>query len=163
MEPATSAKADQRRSPEKGRVMMGSKGIGRFAAAKLGRKMGLMSVSGPTDGRHEVLISEIDWSIFSGDTYLSDISIDYLSQPTAEPTGTEIEVRELAETWSEAKLRKLHLELRRLISPLDKGGDESRFRIFLNLGDCTVETCGFDGRALIGESEPEGSDDDYDA
>ncbi|PNB53042.1 hypothetical protein C1X77_26755, partial [Pseudomonas sp. GW531-E2] len=35
MEPATSSKLTTRRSPELKRVMMGSKGIGRFAAAKL--------------------------------------------------------------------------------------------------------------------------------
>ena len=35
MEPATASKVKDRRSPSKTRKMMGSKGIGRFAAAKL--------------------------------------------------------------------------------------------------------------------------------
>src|SRR4051794_28213759 len=41
MEPATSSKVETRLSPLRKRPMMGSKGIGRFAAAKLGSKMAL--------------------------------------------------------------------------------------------------------------------------
>ena len=90
MEPATSSKSGQRFSRNLRRPLMGSKGIGRFAAAKLGRKMGLNSVSGAEGARQEVLIPEIDWSIFDGDAYLADIAIDYLAQATPGPTGTEI-------------------------------------------------------------------------
>jgi hypothetical protein len=45
MEPATTSKVGSRRSPGKGRVMMGYKGIGRFAAAKLGGRMALNSTT----------------------------------------------------------------------------------------------------------------------
>ena len=41
MEPATTSKVGTRRSPSLHRVMMGYKGIGRFAAAKLGGRMAL--------------------------------------------------------------------------------------------------------------------------
>jgi signal transduction histidine kinase len=148
MVPATSSKTGQRLSPRLRRPLMGSKGIGRFAAAKLGRKMGLTSTSIVGEVTEEVLIPEIDWSIFEGDAYLSDIAIDYLLQPATEPTGTEIEVRELNEAWTEAKLSRLHIELRRLISPLDQTDDERAFKIYLDLSACTHETAGFDGRQL---------------
>jgi signal transduction histidine kinase len=129
---------------------MGSKGIGRFAAAKLGQKMGLNSISGTEPPLEEVLIPEIDWSIFEGDAYLADIAIDYLTQTTPAPTGTEIEVRDLNEGWSEAKLSRLHLELRRLISPLEQSDPERAFKIYLDLSACTEESAGFDGATLIG-------------
>ncbi|HLZ77145.1 sensor histidine kinase [Phenylobacterium sp.] len=150
MEPATAAKVVGRRSPKKDRVMMGSKGIGRFAAAKLGGKMGLSSVSGDVAPRDEVLIPEIDWSIFSSEAYLDKVAIDFFKQKTEVASGTEIEVRELNEPWPEAKLRKLHVELRRLIPPLKSGDEDSGFRIYLDLSELTRETAGFDG-ATIGQ------------
>lgn len=151
MEPATASKTGLRLSRLKQRPLMGSKGIGRFAAAKLGKKFGLNSVSDTDRGvREEVLIPEIDWSLFSGDAYLSDITIDYLLSPSSASTGTEIEIRQLNEAWSEAKLLRLNLELRRLVSPLGRRTTEDPFRIFLDLSECTVVTAGFDGAALLG-------------
>ena len=152
MEPAYSAKSEQRASPSRHRVMMGSKGIGRFAAAKLGRKMALTSISDEDGLRKAVLIPEIDWSVFDGDRYLADIELDYLTQDSDEPFGTEIEIRELIEVWSEAKLKKLHTELRRLISPLNNLRERDPFKIYLDLSLCSVETCGFSGHALVNSS-----------
>jgi signal transduction histidine kinase len=149
MEPAFSAKSGRRASPLKRRAMMGSKGIGRFAAAKLGRKMALTSISDGDGERRAVLIPEIDWSIFDGDSYLEDIKLEYISHLSDDSVGTEIEVRELNETWSLLKLNKLHLELRRLISPLDRDSGEDEFKIYLDLSLCNPETCGFDGDSLV--------------
>ena len=154
MEPATSSKVTTRRSPGKRRLMMGSKGIGRFAAAKLGRKMGLNSVSEREGERREVLIPELDWSIFADDRYLSEISIDYLSQPSALPTGTIIEIVGLNEGWTATKISRLHLELRRLISPLQFADGDIDFRVYLDLSACTQESCGFDGAALLNAEAP---------
>lgn len=150
MEPATTSKVGTRRSPAKDRVMMGYKGIGRFAAAKLGGRMALNSISEREGERIEVLIPELDWSIFDGDTYLSDIAIDYYVEPATGPTGTILEILDLSEAWTEAKMNRLLLELRRLISPLQQQGRTDRFNISLDLSECTVETAGFDGRELLG-------------
>jgi len=153
MEPATSSKTVNRRSLQKNRVMLGSKGIGRFAAAKLGRIMELTTISDRAGKRIEVLIPRIDWSVFNGETYLSDIRIDYLSQPTGEATGTTIEVVGLNEAWSAAKISRLLLELRKLISPIHTNGDDETFKIYLDLSECTNTTCGFDGQSLMGARE----------
>lgn len=151
MEPATSSKTKNRLSKMKNRRMMGSKGIGRFAAAKLGGTMSLMSTVDADDGLESVLIPELDWSIFSDDHYLSDIAIDYLLQPGIGSTGTTIEIRDLSETWTQERLRRLHVELRRLLSPLDPDqGDD--FAIYLDLSGCTVDNSGFDGAALFEEA-----------
>ncbi|MBY5894896.1 sensor histidine kinase [Rhizobium leguminosarum] len=151
MEPATSSKTKIRLSRTKARKMMGSKGIGRFAAAKLGGTMSLMSTVETEGGLQSVLIPELDWSIFSEDRYLSEIAIDYLLQPGIGSTGTTIEILNLTENWSPDRLRRLHLELRRLLSPLDddQGAD---FAIYLDLSHVTVETAGFDGEALFEEA-----------
>ncbi|MET4789566.1 signal transduction histidine kinase [Bradyrhizobium japonicum] len=149
MEPATTSKLVLRRSPLRDRQMMGSKGIGRFAAAKLGSKMALNSISNRDGHWTEVLIPELDWNLFNGDTYLADISIDYLLQETEGPSGTTIEISNLNETWTSEKLLRLHRELRRLVSPLDKD-DADRFGIYLDLSDCTNQSAGFDGPDLLG-------------
>lgn len=147
MEPATSSKLSIRRSPGRGRMMMGSKGIGRFAAAKLGERLVVRSVSNRAGERREIIVGEIDWAVFSGETYLEDVSIGLLTQLSKEATGTEIEILGLTEAWSREKLERLLLELRRLISPL--GGREDEFRIILDLSACSEGTVGFDGTALV--------------
>lgn len=150
MEPATSSKIGMRRSRSKNRAVMGSKGIGRFAAAKLGHRMMLRSISDDHDGRYEILVGEVDWSAFSGDRYLSDVEIDFSSQTTDSPPGTEIEISGLAEGWSKEKLSRLVLELRRLVSPISGANQETYpFRIYLDLTGLTQETAGFDGAALV--------------
>lgn len=161
MEPATSSKAVERRSPGRQRLMMGSKGIGRFAAAKLGGKLLLRSVSDRTGDRLAIIVGEIDWSVFDGDTYLADVAIDFATEATDDPTGTELEIRELGELWSRDKLERLLLELRRLISPIDAAIADDEFRIFLDLSAFTPETSGFNGVTLVegtgGQDEPDGS------
>lgn len=148
MEPATSSKVGNRKSRLKGRAMMGSKGIGRFAAAKLGGRMLLRSISDGPQGRQEILVGEIAWSDFSGDKYLSEIVIPFSAQSTAAETGSEIQINDLAEAWSEERFEKLVAELRRLISPLVTE-DASPFQIFLDLSALTKKTAGFDGDALV--------------
>jgi signal transduction histidine kinase len=153
MEPATTSKMAGRVSPLHRRKMMGSKGIGRFAAAKLGTHMALNSVSIRDGARTEVLIPELDWSIFGGDAYLSDISVDFLIQNTDLPSGTTIEISRLNEKWTEERIQRLYHELRRLLSPLETE-QQDKFGVYLDLSDCIEGNCGFDGPALLGFKRP---------
>ncbi|WP_170381965.1 sensor histidine kinase [Ruegeria atlantica] len=155
MEPATSSKLKSRHSPKKKRIMMGSKGIGRFAAAKLGQTMSLVSTTSLNDQGVSILIPELDWNIFNDDVYLSDIEIDYLEQSTDGPTGTTIEINRLHEDWTKERLAKLHQELRRLLSPfLVRSEDQEDFKVYMDLSECTPKTCGFDGNEILGDAEP---------
>ncbi len=151
MEPATASKTKTRKSP-KGRILLGSKGIGRFAAAKLGEFMALNSNVQIGSSGKEVIIPEIDWSIFNEDTYLSDITIEYLEEDTESPSSTEIEISGLNETWAEDKIHRLHLELKRLISPMDVSKEDT-FSIYLDLSECTIKTAGFDGYNLFSAAD----------
>ena len=149
MEPATSSKSKDRKSRIRKRSMMGSKGIGRFASAKLGANMSLLSTATIDGERKSILIPEIRWAIFSEDRYLSDIEIAYEEQSTDSTNGTIIEIRNLNETWNQERISKLHKELRRLISPLAANNSERDFDIFLDLSECTKKNCGFDGAEII--------------
>ena len=154
MEPATASKVKDRRSPSKARKLMGSKGIGRFAAAKLGAKMALTSTVETKEGRTAVLIPELDWSIFSDDVYLSDIAIDYLVQTVEEPTGTTVEVFELNENWTKVRLLKLYSELRRWLSPFSVSHEKKDdFCVYLDLSDCNDNTVGFDPTDIFQDAD----------
>jgi len=162
MEPATASKVKDRRSPSKTRRMMGSKGIGRFAAAKLGAKMALTSTVSAEEGSVAVLIPELDWSIFSDDVYLSDIAIDYLVQNVEGPTGTTIEVIELQESWTKDRLSKLYNELRRLLSPFAASHEKADdFSVFLDLSDCDEDSAGFDPADIFEDSGDQRNDCGY--
>lgn len=162
MEPATTSKVKDRLSPSNTRKMMGSKGIGRFAAAKLGAKMALTSTVLAEEGNVAVLIPVLDWSFFSDDVYLSDIAIDYLVQNVEGPTGTTIEVIELHQSWTKDRLSKLYSELRRLLSPFAASHENSDdFSVFLDLSDCDEDSVGFDPSDIFEESEDEGDGSRY--
>jgi len=150
MEPATTSKAKLRKSPM-GRTLLGSKGIGRFAASKLGRFMALNSTTLVGDSIKEVIIPGIDWSIFNEDTYLSDISIEYIEEDADSPSGTIIEISCLNETWTADKIHRLHVELKRLISPISAEADKP-CSIFLDLSEFTEDLAGFDGYRLFSDA-----------
>jgi signal transduction histidine kinase len=159
MEPATGDKRDRRFSPG-GRRLLGSKGIGRFAASRLGRYLQLRSTAprasslgndgDPSDADRftTTKIEEIDWDLFERTDYLDQIRFPATSILSNGPSGTVLRISVLRDEWTEKALRDLHGELRRVVSPVSS--DESqKFRIFLDLSQCTADSCGFDGGAVV--------------
>ena len=149
-EPATDEKKLRGTSP-KGRPMLGAKGIGRFAASRLGRTTTLVSVhEGPHAQKTETRVS-IDWDAFSAHQYLDDIDIPIVSKILSdEPTkicGVELIIRDLRDTWTRKRIETLVRELRRLASPEDTR--ESEFRIMLDVSAFTRDEHGFDGQPLL--------------
>lgn len=163
MEPATTDKRDRKHSPN-GRRLLGSKGIGRFATARLGRYLEMESTAPlPNSGslRFETTrLSEIDWNAFEQNEYLEEVKFNVESLPARMSTGTKLTVSHLRDEWTEAHLKRLHEELRRLISPIAEPTGEQEFHIFLDLSQCTQANCGFDGSEIVNSSsvrEPESS------
>ncbi|WP_122418506.1 sensor histidine kinase [Pseudomonas viridiflava] len=152
MEPATSDKKLRKESP-RGRNLLGSKGIGRFAAARLGRRLQLTSVAKLNSfSEHDVfektIIPSLDWDVFEQTRYLDDVSFAVETSVTTGPSGTQLLISSLRDTWAEASVIRLYHELRRLVSPVDSGAEKT-FRIFLDVSNCTIAECGFDGAALF--------------
>ena len=159
MEPATSDKRERKFSPN-GRRLLGSKGIGRFAASRLGRYLELVTsaplkskeMKGVEAGAIPIMqttrIPRLDWDAFEDAKYLEEIHFPVESLAPAPRSGTLLKVSALRDDWSEQRLQKLHEELRRLISPIQRP-DMAPFKIFLDLSHCNVETCGFDGSAIL--------------
>lgn len=121
MEPGTDYKKKQfgnkKRSPKYKRLPLGEKGIGRFGAHKLGKKIKLFTKA---KGSKEVQI-EIDWRVFEQDKYLSDIKVDVTEVSSgyfgSGRTGTRIEVSDLNADWNRGMVRELYRSINSICSP----------------------------------------------
>lgn len=154
MEPATSDKRTRSTSPG-GRKLLGSKGIGRFAAARLGSHLRLISTASisrdaATTLLERTTIDDLDWEQFEEARYLDTVSFAYRTELTDESPGTQLHITHLRDDWTEASINRLHDELRRLVSPINS--EEGGFDIHLDLSNCTIENSGFDGFAMLGVS-----------
>lgn len=151
MEPATEHKV-KRIFSERGRRLLGSKGIGRFAASRLGDRMTLTtSALNVETNQVELTTVRVDWNLFNGESYLDQIPIQIRRsvQKPDYPTGTKIRIRDLRDPWVSNEIMELYRELRRLISPIeskDKSDSAERkkrelpFSIFLDLSDLSEKS-----------------------
>jgi signal transduction histidine kinase len=127
LEPGTDHRLEQRervvRTPKYHRLPLGEKGVGRFAAHKLGDHVLLITRS---KGQPEVLV-EIKWKEFCEHRYLSDAKVAVKEREpevfTGKKTGTRIEVRQLRDSWSRDEVRRLHRAVMSICSPFEQPSD----------------------------------------
>ncbi len=145
LEPATSFRT-RSQTTTGGRRVLGEKGVGRFATAKLGDRLELISKA---DGTGEVQL-DIDWSAFDDDNmYLEDVEVsldvvehgnfgpdgfvssiwrdvvpylEAVDKPTADH-GTLLTISGLRSSWTSELVEDLRRSLSRLITPFQ---DERR-------------------------------------
>ncbi|MFT3734807.1 MAG: sensor histidine kinase [Rhodocyclaceae bacterium] len=147
-EPATSDKIERRESPNK-RIMLGAKGVGRFATARLGKLLHLRTARKITGRRLEVSEINVDWKIFEQTQYLDQIDIPVSTRfgERGESPGVVLTIEGLRDQWTHEQLRLLVRELRRMVSPISARDGE--FRIFLDLSGFQEQIHGFDGQPLV--------------
>lgn len=118
MEPAGSTKADAGgQVTRRGRRVLGEKGVGRFAADKLGRTLELISLRAGTNGEVRAVF---DWDRFDTDgEMLSDIKNRWEIRPACEVKGqgTILRIKGLRQAWNERMFRRLSTRLSRLRPP----------------------------------------------
>ena len=165
LEPATGFRRKHQTTPD-GRRVLGEKGVGRFAAAKVGDRLDLTSKA---DGADEVHLA-VDWSAFEDDArYLDEIELHFAvrqegmfgrgssisttwetattvhldrTRPPTGERGTLLSMGALRSTWTLGLVRKLELSLQRLISPFDEEREiADEFRVVL----AVPESLGFEG------------------
>ena len=162
LEPATGFRRKYLTTPD-GRRVLGEKGVGRFAAAKVGDQLDLMSKA---DGVEEVHLA-VDWSAFEDDAkYLDEVELRFdvrqkgifgrggaiseiwgvvaaahlgRDRPPTGERGTLLSIDALRSAWTPGLVRKLELSLQRLVSPFDEAEEVAdEFQIVLavpeNLG-----------------------------
>jgi signal transduction histidine kinase len=128
-EPGTVTKKHKERSPM-GRLYQGAKGVGRFAAARLGTELILETKSVKSKQSVTVLL---EWGKFDDDSYLDEVEITYEKEDIKPKTsGTRLTIEGLQErkTWVEDDYKSLHYRLSRLISPFNEISD---FQIHLEV------------------------------
>lgn len=118
MEPAASTKVGKgRQVTRRGRRVLGEKGVGRFAADKLARRLQLVSRCG---GQPSEIVADIDWDRYDdGDRMLSEIENRWEVRPAQEirQQGTLLRMSGLRTPWTERMFRRLCIRLSRLLSP----------------------------------------------
>lgn len=145
--PSTQDKRNRYKSPA-GRILQGSKGVGRYAASVLGTDLLLETVT----HRGEKTTVCLEWRDFESAEYLDDVEILVETEKVSEPSGTLLTINgddKLLTEWNKEKFNKLRFELKKLTSPMTtairngRGGDE--FRINLTVS-------GFPGMNVIKET-----------
>lgn len=148
-EPATSDKVSRRQSPTKKRTMLGAKGVGRFATARLGSKLHLKTISVIKGSALEVSEIVVDWEMFEQTLYLDQVDIEILTRlgKKTEQPGVTLNIHGLRDQWTKKQLELLVRELRRLASPVEAREDD--FKIYLNISGFKKDIHGFDGQSIV--------------
>ena len=128
-EPGTIMKKKEARSPKKHRLYQGAKGVGRFAAARLGNTLYLET---KRIDEAEGTVVLLEWGAFDDDSYLDEVEITYETSMLGFEHGSTLTIEGLDQkkTWGEEDFRNLHYRLSRLISPFEEIED---FKIALEI------------------------------
>lgn len=119
------------RTARHGRLPLGEKGVGRFAAHKLGDRITLVTRTQESD---ECVVN-IDWNELTNKPYLDEAPITIqVRRPeifTGNKTGTQITIRELRTAeWSRGEIRRLHNQIISICSPFE---EPNGFRVVLEV------------------------------
>lgn len=96
------------------RTKAGKKGIGRFAAQRLGER--LIIVTQTKESANAIRI-EIDWNEYSVDKDLTSITFPVETIQKERVEGTIIEIRGLREKWTEAAIKRIYRYVLDLFQP----------------------------------------------
>lgn len=110
---------------QSGRLPLGEKGVGRFAAHKLGDRIEVVTKA---TGRPECLVS-VDWSALIRQRDLSDAMVEvYEREPEVfgnDRTGTRITITALREPrWTRGEVRRLQRQITSITSPFAERSDK---------------------------------------
>ncbi len=133
--PSTEDKRKRDKSPS-GRILQGSKGVGRYAATILGNNLLLETVT--TKGEKTTVYTE--WDMFEKAQYLDDVDILIDTVEVSEPSGTVLTINghdDFLKKWDKERFEKLHFELKKLTSPMssifNNEDSDDNFRINLKV------------------------------
>jgi len=117
---ATTTKRDSPISRIYRRPLTGAKGIGRFAARRLGNKLTVQSIAERIDEPKEGVIAEFDWKKdFKPGNDLVEISVTYTRKQVnpGTQTGVTLFIEDVRDAWTEDDLAELRRDLLTIQSP----------------------------------------------
>ncbi len=139
--PATPSKKRRTRTP-RGRRVLGEKGVGRFAAARLGSKLEMVTRAAES---HEEIVVRVDWDAFANDeAFLDEIPIEleerdpqvFVGGGNSPCHGTLVRISDLAFKWDKDFEASIVGSLERLVSPFT---DLADFTIVLDQDGAVTE------------------------
>lgn len=111
---STQSKVAEPSSTIYGRQRAGRKGIGRFAAQRLGRRV---TIQTQLNGLDESLKLEINWERFSSGADIFMIANKVNAAPKMASPGTTIRIEGLRDAWSNAQIRRAYRYISDLLQP----------------------------------------------
>jgi len=102
------------RSPRYDRKRAGKKGIGRFSAQRLGKKLTIIT---QTLESEEALKIVIYWDDFMGDKELSFITNEIECIDKIKEEGTTLYIEQLRDSWTEAQIKRVYRYASETIQP----------------------------------------------
>ncbi|MXZ55931.1 MAG: ATP-binding protein [Gammaproteobacteria bacterium] len=109
---------------EKKRLPLGEKGLGRFAAHKLGDEISLVTKA---SNSLECFLS-IDWAHVVRQGALSDVTVNVRERKPqvfkGSSTGTILTISKLRQKWTRGDIRRLHRQITSISSPFSRRADE---------------------------------------
>ena len=131
--PGHDHRARQRRAAKRtklNRLPLGEKGVGRFAAHKLGNRIQLVTRA---TGQPECVVS-IDWAELIRQPSLTDAVVQVITRDpavfTGPATGTRITISELRERhWTRGQVRRLQRQITSIASPFIDRSDQFETRL----------------------------------
>ena len=112
------------RRTHRGRLPLGEKGLGRFAAHKLGNRIEVVSRA---HGSPECVVS-IDWKALIRHENLSGATVQVATRApvffSQDNTGTRITISDLREKWTRGEVRRLQRQITSITSPFERGSDD---------------------------------------
>jgi Histidine kinase-, DNA gyrase B-, and HSP90-like ATPase len=110
---ASDTKVREPRSPRYSRIRAGRKGIGRFAAQRLGRTLALTTRSIP---EQPGLKLKVDWDAFAPGRELGQVPV-IIEPAEVGPQGTTVRVERLRDYWTDAQFRRCLRNVMSLLQP----------------------------------------------
>ena len=117
----------EKQSRDFGRIMTGSKGVGRLAVQFLANELTIQTV--PKNGNGEWLEAKINWDeAIRHSPFLTKVEVEYILKKSNAPfkKGTSIILKQLKDEWTEDSIRGLASELWWLQPPLRSLPDDSK-------------------------------------
>lgn len=113
---ASSDKIHYPLSPIYKRKRAGQKGIGRFAAQRLGRQLTIIT---QTEDSKQALEVTINWDDFKNDQDLMFIGnkIEYKDRRPNKKSGTKLIIKDLRDKWTEAQIKRVYRYASEILQP----------------------------------------------
>jgi len=102
------------------RPLTGAKGVGRFAARRLGNRLTIQSIAEREDGTKESVIAEFNWAEkFLPGEDLVEVPVSYVRRdvPPEIGTGVSLFIEDVRDAWTEEEIVTLRRDLLSLQSP----------------------------------------------